>query len=150
MNGNGFMSWVLRSPMHRMLSNGMMLITVTGRKTGKKYTTPVGYYRENGFLWVLSSRDRTWWKNLKGGAEVSLLLQRKPVAAFAEPELEIQSVESRMRDYLKHVPQAAKPMGVRLENGIANQEDIERIAKERLFIRIEPHRIPSYTSRHDC
>ena len=26
----------------------MMLITVTGRKTGKEYTTPVGYYRENG------------------------------------------------------------------------------------------------------
>ena len=45
MNGNDFMAWVLRSPFHGMLSNGMMLITVTGRKTGKAYTTPVGYYR---------------------------------------------------------------------------------------------------------
>jgi len=34
-----------------------MLITVTGRKTGKKYTTPVGYYQQDGYLWVLTSRD---------------------------------------------------------------------------------------------
>ena len=38
MTGNDFITWVLRSPFHGMLSNGMMLITVTGRKTGKKYT----------------------------------------------------------------------------------------------------------------
>ena len=138
MNGNDFMSWVLRSPLHGMLSNGMMLITVTGRKTGRKYTTPVGYYRENGYLWVLTSRDRTWWKNLKGGADVSLLLRRRPVNAFAEPELNPEIVRARMVDYVKHVPQAAKPMGIRVENGTANPDDIACTAKDRLFIRIEP------------
>lgn len=50
MNGNDFMAWVLRSPFHGMLSNGMMLITITGRKTGKTYTTPVGYYVEGDTL----------------------------------------------------------------------------------------------------
>jgi deazaflavin-dependent oxidoreductase (nitroreductase family) len=137
MTGNDFMSWVLRSPFHGMLSNGMMLLTVTGRKTGRKYTTPVGYYRENGYLWVLTSRDRTWWKNLQGGADVSLLLKRQPVNAFAEPELEPTSVEARMYEYIKHVPQAAKPMGVRVENGNANAEDVARTAKDRLFIKIK-------------
>jgi hypothetical protein len=43
MNGNDFMSWVLRSPLHGMLSNSMMLITVKGHKTGKEYTLPVNY-----------------------------------------------------------------------------------------------------------
>jgi len=88
MTGNDFMSWVLRSPFHGMLSNGMMLITVTGCKTGKKYTTPVGFYESSGFLWILTSRNRTWWKNLRGKAEVDLLLRRKPVKAFAELELD--------------------------------------------------------------
>ena len=32
MTGNDFMSWILRSPFHGVLSNGMMLITVTGHK----------------------------------------------------------------------------------------------------------------------
>ena len=45
MNGYDFVAWLLRSPFHGMLSNGMMLITVSGRKTGKKYTTPVDYTR---------------------------------------------------------------------------------------------------------
>ena len=137
MNGNGFMSWVLRSPLHGMLSNGMMLITVTGSRTGKKYTTPVEYFREDELLWVMTSRDRTWWKNLRGGAEVSLLLKRKPVTAIAEPELDAKAVEARMVEYIKHVPQAAKPLGIRIENGKANAEDIARTAEDRLFVKIK-------------
>ena len=137
MTGNDFMSWVLRSSFHGMLSNGMMLITVTGRKTGKKYTTPVGYYRENGYLWVITSRDRTWWKNLQGGADVSLLLKRQPMTAFAETELAQSSIEARMHEYLKYIPQAAKPMHIRVENGKANGEDIARTAKKRLFVRLK-------------
>jgi len=137
MNGNGFMSWVLRSPLHGMLSNGMMLITVTGSRTGKKYTTPVEYFREDELLWVMTSRDRTWWKNLRGGAEVSLLLKRKPVTAIAEPDLDAKAVEARMVEYIKHVPQAAKPLGIRIENGKANAEDIARTAEDRLFVKIK-------------
>ena len=137
MNGNDFMSWVLRSPFHGVLSDGMMLITVTGCKTGKKYTTPVGYYREGGDLWVITSRDRTWWKNLRGGADVELLLGRRLVAAFAELELDEGDVQARMHDYIKHVPRAAKPLGIRVENGIVNAEDAERVGKDRLFVRIK-------------
>jgi deazaflavin-dependent oxidoreductase (nitroreductase family) len=137
MNGNDFMSWVLRSPLHGMLSNGMMLITVTGRRTGKTYTTPVGYYEEGGDLWILTSRDRSWWRNLQSGADVKLLLKRKPVNGFAETELGEKAVEALMCDYVKHIPQAAKPMGIRVENGMANAEDIARTAKDRLFVRIK-------------
>lgn len=137
MSGNDFMSWVLRSPLHGMLSNGMMLITVTGCKTGKKYTTPVEYFREDGYLWVMTNRNRTWWRNLRGGAEVSLLLKRKPVTAIAETELDEKAVEARMIEYVKHVPQAAKPLGIRVENGNANAEDIARTSKDRLFVKIK-------------
>jgi deazaflavin-dependent oxidoreductase (nitroreductase family) len=137
MDGNTFISWVLRSPFHGLLSNGTMLITVTGRKTGKKYTTPVGYYQQAGYLWILTSRDRQWWRNVKNGAEVSLLLKRKPVQGFAEAELEAQAVEARMFEYIKHVPMAAKPLGIRMENNTANAEDVARAARDRLFVKIK-------------
>lgn len=137
MTGNDFMAWILRSPFHGMLSNGMMLITITGRKTGKEYTIPVGYYREGEYLWVITSRDRTWWKNLRGGAEVGLLLKRKHVTAIAEPDLDEKAVEGRMYEYLRYVPQAAKPMGIRMENGKPNAEDIARTATDRLFVRLK-------------
>ena len=137
MNGNDFMSWVLRSPFHAMLSNGTMLITVTGRKTGKRYTTPVGFYKEDGCLWIVTNRDRTWWRNLQGGADVDLLLRRKPVKGFAETELDCKAVESRMHEYIQHIPQAAKPMGIRVENKIPNAEDVARVARDRLFVKIK-------------
>lgn len=137
MKGNDFMAWVLRSPFHSMLSNDMMLITVTGRKTGQTYTTPVGYYKEGGYLWIITSRDRSWWRNLQGGAQVKLLLKRKLISGIAETDLDGKAVEARMFEYIRHVPQAAKPMGIRVENKIPNAEDVERIAKDRLFVKIK-------------
>lgn len=137
MNGNDFMAWVLRSPFHGMLSNGMMLITITGRKTGKTYTTPVGYYVEGEYLWVITSRERTWWKNLQGGANVNLLLKRKPAQGIADVELDAKAVEARMYEYLRHVPQAAKPMKVRVDDGKPNPADIAATAKDRLFVKIK-------------
>lgn len=135
MNGNNFMAWILRSPFHGMLSKGMMLITVTGRKTGKKITTPIGYYEDGGYLWTVTSRDRTWWKNLQGGAEVLLHFKGKDVRAFSETDLNEESVKARMVDFLIHVPQAARSFGIRVENKLPNAEDVARISKDRLFVK---------------
>lgn len=139
MTGNDFVAFMLRTPLHVFLGN-TMLITVTGCKTGKKYSTPVGFYRDGreACLWVLTSRDRTWWRNLKHGAEVSLLLKGKTVSAFGEAELDENVVEARMLDYVCQVPMAAKPLGIRMEQKTPNPEDVKRVAKDRLFVKIKP------------
>ncbi|MCK6583361.1 MAG: nitroreductase/quinone reductase family protein [Anaerolineales bacterium] len=137
MNGNDFMSWVLRSPFHKLLSGGMMLITVTGRKTGRKFTTPVGFYEKDDHLWVLTTRNRTWWKNLQDGAEVELFLRHNQVFAYAEPELDQRSVEVRLVEYLGYVPRAAKPLGIRIQDRTPYPEDISRVARERLFVKFK-------------
>ena len=43
---NALMKSVLRSPLHGMVSKNFMLITFTGRRSGKVYTTPVNYVRD--------------------------------------------------------------------------------------------------------
>src|SRR6266566_2085486 len=45
----------LRSPMHRLLSEDLMLLTVTGRKTGRTYTSPVGRHESHDGTLVLSA-----------------------------------------------------------------------------------------------
>lgn len=137
MTGNEFVKFFLRTPL-RVFMGDTMLITVTGIKTGKKYSTPVGFYRENDHLWVLKSRNRTWWRNVKNGAPVSLLLKGKPIKAFAQAELDIRSVETRMVEYIQHVPIAARSLGIRVENKVPNMGDIARVAKDRLFVKIKP------------
>lgn len=136
MNGNDFMKFFLRTPLHIFMGN-TMLITVTGRKTGRKYTTPVGYYRADGTLWVLSSRERTWWRNVRDGAEVSLRLHGKEATGFAEAILDEEAVAQRVLEYVRHIPMSAKGLGVRVENGQTNPEDAARLAKDRLFVKIK-------------
>jgi hypothetical protein len=59
--------WILRSPLHALLDSALMLVTVTGRKTGKRFTIPVGYQRQGDRIVVLVSRAKTkhWWCNYR-------------------------------------------------------------------------------------
>lgn len=136
MTGNDFVKFMLRSPLHIFMGK-TMLITVTGRKSGRKYTTPVGYSRKGDTLWVITSRDRTWWRNLRAAASVQLRLHGRDVQGFAEAILDEETVAAQVGDYLQQVPMAAKAMGIRVENGQPNPEDGTRLAKERLFIKIK-------------
>ena len=136
MTGNDFVKFFLRTPL-RVFMGDTMLITVTGLKTGKKYSTPVGFYRENGNLWVLTSRNRTWWRNVKNGAFVSLLLKGKTISGFAETELDECNVERHLSEYIQHIPLATKSLGIQVENKTPNAEDIARVAKDKLFVKIK-------------
>ena len=136
MTGNDFVAFMLRTPLHNFMGN-TMLITVTGRKTGKKYTTPVGYYRVDHHIWVITNRDRTWWSNIETGAEVSMRIHGKNVTGYAEAIMDEEAIAARIGEYLENVPLAVKPLGVRMEDGEPHPEDAARLAKERLFVRIK-------------
>ena len=133
MQGNEFIKILLRSPLHGLFSGNLMLITVTGRKSGRAFTTPVNYYSDGDTLWVISNRNRNWWRNVCGGAEVTLRLKGRDVRARAESILDEQTVAKQIVEYVHHLPMSARPLGVRLQNGIPNCEDTARLAKERLF-----------------
>jgi deazaflavin-dependent oxidoreductase (nitroreductase family) len=64
---NGLIVRVLRSPLHALLDPALMLVTVTGRRSGKRYTIPVGYQRNGDRIMVLVSRAHTkqWWRNFR-------------------------------------------------------------------------------------
>jgi len=135
MTGNDFVKFFLRTPLYIFMGD-TMLITVTGRKTGKKYTTPVGFYRDGNTLWVISSRDRTWWRNLIGGADVEIRIRGEDVTGFAEAILDEEAVAAQAVEYVHHIPMSAKAMGVRVDKGEPHPEDVVRLAKERLFVRV--------------
>jgi deazaflavin-dependent oxidoreductase (nitroreductase family) len=94
--GNRFMPWLLRSRLHRLVSGSILLITFTGRKSGQTYTTPVQYMQQGSTLTVFTQRRRVWWKNLRGGAPVTLLLRGQPRQATAYA-LTIEDDAARMR-----------------------------------------------------
>jgi len=105
---------LLASPLHFFVSKHILLISFVGRKSGKTYTTPVEYRRENDELMIFTQADRKWWRNFIGGADVQLTLQGQHVTAHAEPftadQLPLNDMVSHMYPYLSeaHSTELAK------------------------------------------
>ena len=79
---NALPKLILRSPLHVLMSKQLLLLTYTGRKSGKRYTFPITYAKVGNTL--LLATDRPWWKNLRGGAQVQVWLRGKKHSARAE------------------------------------------------------------------
>ncbi|HUS16688.1 MAG TPA: nitroreductase/quinone reductase family protein [Chloroflexia bacterium] len=79
---NPVMRMLLRSPLGARMGGVLLLLTFKGRKSGATFTTPVGYHRRDGELVVFT--ESPWWRNLRGGAPVRLLLERRRVRAWAD------------------------------------------------------------------
>jgi deazaflavin-dependent oxidoreductase (nitroreductase family) len=81
---NIFVPILLRSPLHRLASKRIMLISFTGRKSGKVYTTPVQYLQHGRHVIFFTQRGRVWWKNLLDHAQVALRLQGQDTKGVAK------------------------------------------------------------------
>jgi hypothetical protein len=70
--------------LHGIRSHRLLLITFTGRKSGKEFTTPIRYVQEGETLQMRVLVEHSWWKNLVGEATVRVLLRGKMRTGVAE------------------------------------------------------------------
>lgn len=92
---------LLGSPLHWPLSRWLALLTVTGRKTGIRRTTPVSYVRD-GDLVFLTTGDRWVW-NLSGGAPVEIRIRGRWLAGDATPVTDHEeSLATHQRLFREH------------------------------------------------
>lgn len=83
---NPLVRGLLRSPAHKLLSRRLLLITVTGRRSGRPFTIPVGYREAEGGLEIAVGwpERKRWWRNLRGGAPVAVRLRGEERRGWAE------------------------------------------------------------------
>ncbi len=139
---NPIMVGLLRSPLHGLLSQSTMLMTYTGRKSGKVYSTPMNYVRTrqagSEVLLTTSFRQRTWWRNLRGSVPVVVRVQGKDLNAQAEAIEDDPKVAEGLRLFLELVPGWAKYYQVKLNpDGKPNAADVVEAAKTRVVIRTQ-------------
>jgi deazaflavin-dependent oxidoreductase (nitroreductase family) len=136
--GNPILSALLRSPLHALLDGGTMLVTVAGRRSGRLYTTPVNYQQQGEMLTIISLRERTWWRNLRGGAELGVHLRgqvRRGRAALSEDDA---AVAEGLKQVLTRLPAQARYLGVRMRpDGTPHPEDLAHAAHSRVVVRIQ-------------
>ncbi|MDP9467838.1 MAG: nitroreductase/quinone reductase family protein [Chloroflexota bacterium] len=80
---NPVMKRLLRSPLHWPWSRRFAVVEWTGRRSGRRYSTPVGYFKQGDEAWVTTGD--AWWKNLESNPEVRLWLAGGEVAGSATP-----------------------------------------------------------------
>jgi deazaflavin-dependent oxidoreductase (nitroreductase family) len=133
------MTWMLRSPFH-IFMGGMLLITVTGRQSGRAISTPVNYARDrsNGgdTLLITSKTDRTWWKNLRGGAKVTVVINGKTYQADASVIEDHATVERELLRFFRLIKRTIA--GIHLDkNGQPTKPDkFAQVAQSRVVIEI--------------
>jgi deazaflavin-dependent oxidoreductase (nitroreductase family) len=88
---------LLRSPLHGVVSHLFVLISFTGRKSGKTYTTPVQYAQQGNTLYIITSMGYIWWKNLQDGAAVQVRLRGKDRAGTATTTTDKSTVETLLQ-----------------------------------------------------
>lgn len=134
---NRTMKFVLRSPLHGMVDKQILLITFTGRKSGKTYTTPVSYSQSGDQVVIFTHAN--WWKNLRDGAPVSLRIRGRELQGTAAPIAEDkQAVAAGLAEHLRKVRSDAKYYGVTFDDHENPRADeVERAAQSVAMIRIQ-------------
>ena len=134
---NPFVKFMLRSPLHGVMSSNTILITYRGRKSGRQFTLPIGYLRQGDALTAVSSRSRVWWRNLRGGAPVTLLLQGVQHKATGEVVEDHAAVVEGMAAYIAQAPQLVRYFKIALkDDGTPDEQDLAHEAAQRVLIRI--------------
>jgi deazaflavin-dependent oxidoreductase (nitroreductase family) len=134
---NRAMKFILRSPVHGMVSKSILLITFTGRKSGKAYSTPVSYSQDGEQVYIFTHGE--WWKNLSGGAPVTLRIKGRDLQGLPETvAADKPAIAAALAAHLRRMPSDAKFYGVTLdEQKNPNPEQVEKAAQEAVMIRIK-------------
>jgi hypothetical protein len=117
-----------------------MLITFSGRKSGKQFTTPVRYIQNDRMVRCFTSSRNQWWRNLRGGADVVLRVRGKssPYRAVAI-ENNPEEVRKWLIYYLGLFPQDAAYHEIELNSDKSLVEgDLERASHSAIIVEAYP------------
>jgi deazaflavin-dependent oxidoreductase (nitroreductase family) len=127
--------WLLRRGLLGSLGEEIMVVTVTGRKTGRQYSTPIGFLCDGETI-VALSRGSNWFKNAvaTGTAQIEIKKQKIDVRVEAVKD---QSERERIfalyqRDRAKNF---SRLFGVPVD---ASEAEMKQALAIRDFVRMTP------------
>jgi hypothetical protein len=114
---------LLRSPLHRLLDRQLMLVSVTGRRSGRTYTLPVVRHESPDGGFVLSAGGN-WRHNLRGGADVRVTLDGRERAGHAV----LEEDPSRAAEVFKGLLDRAGARALAVKVNVGRSPTAEEIA----------------------
>ena len=136
---NPFVAWLLQSRLHRLISFQLLLLEITGRRSGRIYRIPVSYAKQSGDLICLTLGENLWWRNLQDCSSATLIYRgQRQVAPVQLVANEAATIETQMRMLIAHNPIDALFAGVRLNVKLEpNAADLAVAATRHVVLRFE-------------
>jgi len=134
---NKVMKLVLHIPLlHSVVSKNIMLLTFTGRKSGKTYTIPVSYTQQGDAIMMFT--DNVWRKNLIKNVPVKLLMRGRELKAVIELNTDdVEQIAPVLLEHLRHKPADARIHHVTYDGiGNPNIAEVQRAAGHVGMIRL--------------
>ena len=122
---NPLVRLILNTPLHSMLSGRLVLITYTGRKSGKKHTLPVQYAKSGDDLIVVAGyhQHKKWWRNLLRQSTIEVCYRgRWSEASAIAFDGDVEAIAPLLPDYLRRFRASARIRGLTFDSG-GNIED---------------------------
>lgn len=132
---NPLLKLLLRSPLHGLVSDALLVLEYTGRRSGKTYRLPVGYTQFDDTLFLFTHSG--WWHNFEEPREVAVRLRgerrRGTASAITDPEAVAERLQRVMDD---RGVGAARRLGFEVEGGVPDQETLADAIEETVAIEV--------------
>jgi deazaflavin-dependent oxidoreductase (nitroreductase family) len=133
-----FQAFLLRRNWMGKMGEEIMVINVTGRKSGKKYATPIGYLSDGDTIVALTNGQNpsNWYRNAVGAPDVMLEIKGQAVRAKAEP---VTDPAERQRIFTlyrrERTTNFTRLFGIPAES---SESELQKALETRRFVRFEP------------
>lgn len=125
----GLQVFLLRRNWMGSMGDELMVITVTGRKSGRSYSTPIGFVRD-GAGYVAVSRGSQWVRNAIAASAVTLEIKGRSIKARAtritDPDEQLRMVElyreQRRKNFTTYLGVAIDADAVALRSALEARE----------------------------
>ena len=134
---NPMVGFLLRTPLSGSLRKQMMVVNVTGRKSGRRYSIPLSAHQIDGTLYALTSAP--WKNNFRDGANAEVLHDGKTTTMRGElvtdPDVVAELSERCATSY--GVKKAQTMMGLKFrDNRIPTVEEFKEAAEREHMVAV--------------
>ena len=140
--GNTLTIGVLESPLHGIMSKGLLVLKYQGRRSGTGYEVSLQYIEDDGnlYIWAGNATEKTWWRNFQKPAPVAAQLRGEEVAATASLVDDPARRAELLRAYVDRYPYTTatgrpKFVGQRWH---PTDDELAEVAKSIVVVAIDP------------
>ena len=128
-----FMAFLLRRNWMGPASDTLMVITTTGRKTGKKHSIPIGYIRDGENIIVLSGANPSnWFRNVLANGTATLEIKKEQINVRGELITDEKERQRIFEIYKQNTKYFKANFKIELN---APESELQEALAKRLFIR---------------